>query len=318
MAMRAFSLENAPLPRGTARYPVVLFAPGGGMKTLTYHALLEDLASHGWVVAAIDPPYNARAVRFPDGRVLGNLQPDESGWPQPKDPEEGLRYYREMIVHWCRDASFVIDQLTALDRGNGPFAGRLDLRHGVGMFGHSRGGQAAGTVRLFDERVRGGINIDGMMGGYPIQPVKGEEVSGAQPFLWISARSVSGSSPPPPTDEQLQRRGQTRAEYEAETKRITANWRRQLGAVTGGALRVTIERPGIGHLDFSDQPFWDGSMTPEIRPGKLQTVADTRAWIRAFFDGTVRGDWADLKRLVRKAGKSQPEVTVQQFGRMWR
>src|SRR6266498_1098028 len=35
MAMRAFSLENAPLPRGTARYPVVLFAPGGGMKTLT-------------------------------------------------------------------------------------------------------------------------------------------------------------------------------------------------------------------------------------------------------------------------------------------
>ncbi len=68
-ALRSFSRENAPLPSGSERYPTVIFMPGGGMKALTYHTLLEDLASHGWVVAAVDPPYNARAVRFPDGRV---------------------------------------------------------------------------------------------------------------------------------------------------------------------------------------------------------------------------------------------------------
>src|SRR5690606_3649116 len=117
-------------------------------KALTYQALLEDLASHDWVVAAIDPPYNAPAVRFPDGRVLGRLSPEERGWPQTRDPEERLRFYKERIVHWCRDISFVIDQLTALDRGRGPFGGRLDLERGVGVFGHSRGGQAAGAVRL--------------------------------------------------------------------------------------------------------------------------------------------------------------------------
>jgi hypothetical protein len=310
--MRAFSLENASLPPGTARYPVVVFAPGGGMKGLTYHVLLEDLASHGWVVAAIDPPYNARGVRFPDGRVLGNLQPDERGWPAPRNPEESRRYYQERIVHWSRDVSFVIDQLTALDRGNGPFARRLDLRHGVGVFGHSRGGQAAGAVRLLDERVRGGINIDGTAGEYAILPVKGNDVSGEPPFLWIQ-----GSLPPPPTDEQLQRAGRTRAEYDAEIERIMASWRRQLGAVTGGAIRVYIDRPGIAHIDFSDEPFWDGSMTLENRPGKLKTVADTRAWVRAFFDGTVRGDWAGLKRLAEKACESEPEVTVHVFRRMW-
>lgn len=90
-AMRAHCLENAALPPGDAKYPVVIFAPGGGMKGLTYHAFLEDLASHGWVVAAIDPPYNARAVRFPDGRVLGNLDPDERGWPRPRNHEENQR-----------------------------------------------------------------------------------------------------------------------------------------------------------------------------------------------------------------------------------
>jgi platelet-activating factor acetylhydrolase isoform II len=310
--MRAFSRENAALPRGTARYPVVVFAPGGGMKGLTYHVLLEDLASHGWVVAAIDPPYNARGVRFPDSRVLGNLQPAERGWPATRNREDERRFYQERIVHWSHDVSFVIDQLTALDRGNGPFAQRLDIQRGVGVFGHSRGGQAAGTVRLLDERVRGGINIDGTAGEYLIQPVKGEDVSGSQLFLWIQK-----TLPLPPTDEQLQGARRTRAEYDAGIERLTASWRRRLGAVTGGAMRVYIDRPGIAHIDFSDEPFWDGSMTPETRPGKLKTVADTRAWVRAFFDGTVRGDWSDLKRLAGEAGKSQPEVTVHVFGRMW-
>jgi hypothetical protein len=311
-ATRVYSRENAAPPHGKARYPVVVFMPGGGMKALTYHALLEDLASHGWVVAAIDPPYNARAVRFPDGRVLGNLQPAERGWPQPRNREENLRFYQERIVHWSRDVSFVIDQLTALDRGKGSFARRLDLQRGVGVFGHSRGGQAAGTVRLLDDRVRGGINIDGTQGEYFFQPVRGPDVSGSQPFLWIQA-----SLPPPPTDEQLQRARRTRAEYDAEIQRIMASWKRKLGAVTNGAIRVYMDRPGITHIDFSDEPFWDGSMTPETRPRKLKTIADTRAWARAFLDGVVRGEWVDLKRLAGESGASQPEVTVQVFGKMW-
>lgn len=66
-ALRAFSIENDALPCGKARYPVILFTPGGGVKALTYHTLFEDLASHRWVFAAIDPPYNARAVRCPIG-----------------------------------------------------------------------------------------------------------------------------------------------------------------------------------------------------------------------------------------------------------
>ena len=307
--MRAFSHENADLPPGSAKYPVVIFAPGGGMKGLTYHTVLEDLASHGWVVAAIDPPYNARAVRFPDGRVLGNLQPAERGWPATRNREEERRFYQERIVHWSRDVSFVIDQLTALDRGKGLFAERLDLQRGVGVFGHSRGGQAAGAVRLLDERVRAGINIDGTAGEYPIQPLKGEAMSGSQPFLWIQK-----TLPAPPTDEQLERARRTRAEYDREIQRLMASWDQKLRAVAGGAMRVYIERPGIEHIDFSDEPFWDGRMTSETRPGKLKTIADTRSWVRAFFDGTVRGDWTGLKRL---ASEPRPDVSVHMFGRMW-
>lgn len=94
-------------------------------------------------------------------------------------------------------------------------------------------------------------------------------------------------------------------------------WRRQLSAITGGALRLTMNRPGITHIDFSDEPYWDGTLTPANRPGRLQTIAVTRAWARAFFDGTVRGEWSSLKRMAGEAGKLQPEVTVHVVGKMW-
>jgi hypothetical protein len=312
-ALQTHSRENAALLRGKARYPVVVFMPGGGMKALIYHTLLEDLASHGWVVAAIDPPYNARAVRFPDGRVLGNLPSAERGWPQPRNAEENQRFYQERIVHWSHDVKFVIDQLTALDQGKGPFAKRLDLQRGVGVFGHSRGGQAAATVRLLDSRVRGGLNLDGTAGEFAVIPAKAEDTAvGTQPVLWIQK-----TLPAPPTDEQLQRARRTRADYDAEIEKVMASWRRQLGAITGGALRVYLTRPGIQHIDFSDEPFWDGTLTAINRPGRLQTIADTRVWVRAFFDGTVRGNWAGLKQLVGEANKSQPETTVHVFGKMW-
>ena len=307
--LRAFSCDGAPVQRGTTRFPVAILAPGGGMKGLTYHTLLEDLASHGWIVVAIDPPYNARGVRFPDGRVLGNLSPPERGWPQPRNAAEDQRFYRERVAHWGRDVRFVIDQLTALDAGNGPFAKRLDLQRGVGVVGHSRGGQAAGVARVMDQRVRGGINLDGVAGEFPIQPIGGDTTAGAQPFLWIQKPL------PVPTDAQLQRAGRTRAELEAEMKRITSLWDARLRQVSGGAMRVSIERPEVTHIDFSDEPLWDASLSPAARADKLRTIAETRLWVRLFFDGTVRGDWAGLKRLVGEAEKSK--VTVHAFGKMW-
>lgn len=310
--MRAFSIENAALPGGDAKYPVIISSPGGGMKGLIYHAFLEDLASHGWIVAAIDPPYNARAVRLPDGRVLGNLKPDERGWPEPKNAEEFERYYTERIAHWSADVKFVIDQLTALNRGDGPFAKRLDLDRGVGIFGHSRGGHAAGAVRIIDDRVRGGVNIDGTAGPYAIVPIKGKDVVGAQPFLWIQ-----NQLPPPPSDERLKKAGRTREDYDAEVARVVSSWNRQLEMISGGAVRVTFNRPGITHIDFSDEPFWDGTMTAESRPGKVKTIEDTRIWLRAFFDGTVRGDWAAFKALAGDENNSSDEVTVRTFEKVW-
>ena len=309
-SMRAFSLADAPLPAGDARYPVVVFLPGGGMKGLGYRVLCEDLASHGFVVAAIDPPYNAPRVRLSDGRELGDLSPAERGWPRASQGDEEQRVYRERVVHWAHDVRFVIDRLVELDRGDGPFRQRLDLQRGVGVAGHSRGGQAAGTARLLDQRVRGGVNLDGTAGDHVFQQLtEGADDSGKQPFLWLQ------KSLPAPTDEQLQRAKRTRAEFDAEMGRVLDAWNRRLGAVEDGALRVYVERPGIAHVDFSDEPLWE-SLTADVRAQKLQTIGETRAWLRAFFDGTLRDDWEGLHALVADERNAAAKVTVHRFGEL--
>jgi hypothetical protein len=160
--------------------------------------------------------------------------------------------------------------------------------------------------------VKGAVNIDGVAGEFAVMPVKGPDEVGSQPFLWIQK-----PLPKPPTDEQLARVKRTRAEYEAEVARVLSSWDKGLSAIAGGAIRLVIDRPGLQHIDFSDEPFWDGTLTDENCPGRLQTIADTRAWLRAFFDATVRGQRQALKTLVEDPANTDRGMIVHVHGKLW-
>jgi len=60
---------DAPILKGR-RYPVVVFSPGKGVNAAHYSSLYQDLASRGFVVAAVDHPYDAPVVVFPGGRTV--------------------------------------------------------------------------------------------------------------------------------------------------------------------------------------------------------------------------------------------------------
>jgi dienelactone hydrolase len=304
--LRAHSRDGVALASGRKQFPVVIFAPGGGQKVLAYTTLLEDLASDGYVVAAIEPPYNAAAMQFPDGRIIGRLAPADRGWEEPKTRDDQPRIYEQMVLHWARDMSFVLNRLTDLNNASqGLFAHRLDVAR-VGAFGHSRGGQAAGTVRLLDARFRGAINLDGNIRGRGFQPIKGSD-GGQQPFMWIEKHT------PVLNDKELEQAQLPKALYQeffAETTRL-------MQSVKGGSAHLTVARFGIEHLDFSDNPFWNPAIAPEVRAGKRQTLTITRAYVRAFFDGCLRGEWRELRGLITEGEKSYAEVSARTFGRMW-
>ncbi|MFE6858515.1 alpha/beta hydrolase family protein [Nocardia sp. NPDC057668] len=147
----------------TGRYPLLLNSPGLGDTTGLNTAQAEDLASHGYIVAAINHTHEAFAVRFPDGRTERGVVPLNSSLDVLSN---------QLIPIRVADTSFVLDQLT--DAATDPAAARPGLPEHlaealdpakVAMFGHSLGGSTAAQAMHDDRRIAAGVNLDGPMLG---------------------------------------------------------------------------------------------------------------------------------------------------------
>lgn len=107
---------------------------------------LEELASHGYLVIAIDYAYEAAASVYPDGRVaVSKTDPNLTSNTQ----------YETHIPLWTSDAAFVLNQVEKLNQKDtaGRFTGRIDLER-IGMLGHSFGGAVTVQMLKNDPRVK--------------------------------------------------------------------------------------------------------------------------------------------------------------------
>ncbi|MEO8972644.1 MAG: hypothetical protein ABI406_13725 [Ktedonobacteraceae bacterium] len=163
-SIQTHSFESAPLAPTVARYPVLIFEPGLGNIPTQYTTLLEDLASHGYIIFAITPTYSSDVVVFPDGRVAnatstGNL--DNAANLQAAG--------NRLVTVWAQDVIFVMNQLDRLNATPGNmWSQRLDLAR-LGVFGHSFGGATAAQVCQLDARCKAAIDIDGDLFGNVVQ-----------------------------------------------------------------------------------------------------------------------------------------------------
>jgi pimeloyl-ACP methyl ester carboxylesterase len=138
--------EEGPLAATPKRFPVLVFSPGSLMFPSEYSTLVEDLASHGFVVIGNVPTGYVAAVSFPAGNVTRTFR-------KPNFPL------------WPGDLIYELDQLEVWNATPGHrFFGRLDLDH-VGAFGHSAGGTAVVTIASDDKRVKAIALLD--PGGTP-------------------------------------------------------------------------------------------------------------------------------------------------------
>jgi hypothetical protein len=81
-------------------FPVILFSPALGTSRLLYSALLQWIASAGFTVIALDHPYDADIVEFPDGALItsANITTDAQ--------------LAVALKSRVQDSSFVLDQLS--------------------------------------------------------------------------------------------------------------------------------------------------------------------------------------------------------------
>ena len=152
---RTHAFIDAPALRRPGGWPVLVFSPGYGTERQLYTGLVEDLASQGFVVVAIDHPEDANVVTFPGGRTV----------VRGKVPETTATIKAALAVR-VADVRFLLDQLEARPAiaPPGPTRADLDLSR-IGMFGHSLGGATAANAMLADPRIVAGADLDGTIFG---------------------------------------------------------------------------------------------------------------------------------------------------------
>lgn len=169
-SFKSHSFENAPIALDQPIYPIIIFSPGWGAPTNLYSSLLEDLASHGYIVVGINYPYVTNPVVFPDGRIIRGIK-------QSQDPQEKKSMSKKEMETWIQDIDFVIDELSRISLSNNIFKDKLNIKR-IGIFGHSFGGSVAVETCRNNKRCVAGSDIEGKL--YNDEPLE-------KPFMFIAA-----------------------------------------------------------------------------------------------------------------------------------
>ncbi|MEW1846491.1 hypothetical protein AB0392_51775 [Nonomuraea angiospora] len=137
------------------RFPLIVLMPGLGLNAPVFSTLAQDLASHGYLVAALTPTYSAN-VSVLHGHVVTSTP---SGKPDDFDEAHAVR----LLDVWTADARFVATRAAKLDR-DPRLGGHVDTSHPL-YVGHSFGGATAFQACHDDPSCAGAVDLDGALYG---------------------------------------------------------------------------------------------------------------------------------------------------------
>jgi dienelactone hydrolase len=290
------ALSQVTLASDQPIYPILLFSHGlGGVRTQNTFQC-QELASHGYIVVAVDHTYYAAGVVFPDGRVspfsLENLGMTPEMMKQVnRNPAIFAAYMRaieQVLPIVTGDQRFVLDRLAQLHHHDPKhlFTGRLDLNH-IGAFGHSQGGATAWHLCSVDSRCKAALNLDG--------PALGSIQQSGSPRPIFFLGSTNKAIYP---DPQVQALAQDM---------VTGTLDRTFAASTGDRYRMQLARSG--HFNFSDAPLilprTFGRVPTILGAVGVRGLSVINAYTLAFFEHYLKGHPSPLLQDVSPA---YPEI----------
>ena len=256
-------------------YPILLFSHGlNGIRTQNTFQC-QELASHGYIVVAVDHTHYAAGTTFPDGRVslfslkhLG-MTPEMMARVN-SDPAMFTAFYSGLeraLSVVVADQRFVLDQLAQLYLTDPEqiFTGRLNLDH-VGAFGHSQGGATALSLCSVDPRCKAALNLDG--------PILGsiQQTGSPRPIFFLGSSNKT-SFPD--------------AKVQALLHDITAGALDRTFAASRGDW-YHMELTQSGHFNFCDAPLifprTFGRVPTILGPIGIQGLRVINAYTLAFFE----------------------------------
>ena len=150
------SASYAPLSNVKETYPVIIFLPGYGASYDYYTALLESLASHGYMIVSINTS-TIQPMFFDDGRMI--------------QPNDGINV--DKMTPLILNTKYTIELIQRInDEEDSIWRNRINLKK-LCIMGHSLGGSAAIIIAQIDEgdSIAAGINLDGWLEMEAIQAI---------------------------------------------------------------------------------------------------------------------------------------------------
>ena len=298
-AIHSHAVDNAVAAKEPAKFPTIVLSHGSGGSGFGYTSLIEDLVSHGYVVAAIEHTYGAGAVVFPNGEIV--LQHHDQ-FPAGLTPEERFKRMAESmgagITEGAADVRFVMDKLTALDKGEAdrsPLAGRLDLREAAAM-GHSAGAEFTARACQLDARFKACVDLDGGMVPVAALPEYPDGANQKQPLLFLEAYH---------TESKM---------FGTHEQHVAYFNKKEVQLKTccpPGSYAVELRSPGITHGSFSDDPLLESGDRVADADMARHNLSLIEANVREFLDMTLQGRTGTMFE-VNSAQTS--EVAIRKIG----
>ncbi len=153
------------------KFPLLIFSHGMTLYNRQNTFQLEELASHGYVIAAVNYTKDSAMTLF-----------ENQDYVPYEDKDLTLEYLDEHNLEWQADARFVLDSL--LEEKNKTYDDlmkQVDTEK-IGALGHSYGGATSTYSLINDDRIKAAINMDGGFYGPAIN-----EGDITKPFLLMNA-----------------------------------------------------------------------------------------------------------------------------------
>jgi dienelactone hydrolase len=277
---------------------VVIFSHGLGSTSFEYTALIEEVVSRGYVVAAIENTYMAAAVAFPHGRLVRAYhEPAPAGLSAEQRFQRMVKMAGLQINTGASDMVFVLNKLTQLNNGNAQnftLGGRLDMGR-VAAMGHSAGGAIAAQACQSDARFKACLSLEGEMPPIAAFPENPNGETFRQPVLLLEV------------DQAGRWIGFNAAQNDAYLKKRED----QHNKCPTGSYDVLLKSAGLFHGSFSDYPLLSASGKSTETEVALHNLRLTQSFILAFLDKYL----THAKEPLLDGGQNRAEATVNRYGR---
>ena len=153
------------IPILSEKFPIAIFSHGFEGFRSQNTTQIQELASNGYIVFALDHTYDATLTIMSDGRLIPNAKKYCYGC----EADQFYEVFIPQINTRIDDVRFILNQIEKINNGNieTNFANALDIEN-IGVFGHSFGGGTSLASSILDSRIKSCISLDGWY--VPVHP----------------------------------------------------------------------------------------------------------------------------------------------------